>query len=33
MISIFKHSRIKRAKLNDTEGINWENQGLMDYAK
>ena len=29
MAHIVKHSRIKQAKLNDTEGKNWEHQLLM----
>ena len=30
MSNILKRSRIKWTKLNDTEGINWEHQALMD---
>ena len=30
MINILRHSRIKWTKLIDTEGINWEQQALMD---
>ena len=30
MFNILKHSRIKQTKLNGTEGINWEQQALMD---